>query len=87
MRPSVDIVKPHCPNWAHHYQLRKWVASLPSHAWEDDDYVYLLVKPSAHPCTWYITREDLLTPTVRGFRNLARALNAASITVCKRKRY
>lgn len=81
---AIDIVKPVCPNWHQHHQLRKWTASLPSHAWEDDDYVYLIVKPTPHPCTWYITREDMLGrySFARAARNLQRAFAPT-----KRKRY
>lgn len=61
----IDCVRPVCPGWHQHYQMRRWVASLPSCAWVEDDFAFLIVKPSADPCSWYITREDLLTPWQR----------------------
>lgn len=80
---AIDVVKPVCPNWHQHYQLRKWANSLPTQGWFDDDYAYLIVRPTDHPCDWYLSREDTLTPTVRGFMMLGRAIRASSITICK----
>jgi len=85
MQKAIDVVRPTCPQANQHHQLRKWVASLPSCAWQDDGYWYLIVKPTPHPCTWYIAKEDTLSQTQRGLRLLARcfySLGATSITVC-----
>lgn len=55
--PLIDIVKPVCPGWHQHRQLRRWRASLESHAWTSRGEWYLLVADDPDPCKWYIIKE------------------------------
>lgn len=64
----IDIVLPVCPGWHNHRQLRRWVASLPSRAWIDNDVAHLIVAEDPDPCKWYILKQDMLRPTERWAR-------------------
>jgi len=61
----IDVVKPVCPGWHQHYQLRRWVRSLPSQAYIVNQGVYLIVTNDPDPCNWYVTVEDMMLPTER----------------------
>lgn len=54
----IDIVRPVCPGWHQHRHLRRWVASLPSQAWQDHQGDHLLVT-EGDPCTWRVITEPL----------------------------
>lgn len=47
---AIDVVKPVCPTAHHHYQIRRWLRSLPSLGFFDGSATILIIPNWAEPC-------------------------------------
>lgn len=50
MQKAIDIVKPVCPAQHQHYQIRRWLRSLPSMGWTDGPATILVIPDWKDPC-------------------------------------
>lgn len=54
-----DIKTPTCRHWHCHRQMRRWLRSLPSMAFEYDGFTCLIVPDWKDPCRTRIVRERI----------------------------
>lgn len=95
-RPAMVYVKPTTwwdiktvkPCAVHHYGIRKFLASLDSLGYIEDDIAVLVIVDHADPCKTRIITEDLLTPRERINRESSKRI-AAFLTklLTKHERY
>lgn len=51
-------IKPVCPGWRYHYQMRRWVRSLPARTFYDRSGYYSLIT-DGDPCSWHFAFEPM----------------------------
>lgn len=67
---------PTCPDWRQHRQIRRFIGSLSSRGYIQDDIAVLVILDESDPCQSRIITEDLLTPQQRIMRESVKRVSA-----------
>lgn len=59
MQKAIDVVKPVCPNQHQHYQIRRWIRSLPSLGFMDGPATILVIPNWGEPCSTRIITDGV----------------------------